>query len=531
MQLTKENVVTLSAISLNKVITEWRDLLGSEHVLTDEAAQAYNNCPSQTVRHIPAVLRPESQVQVQEIVRIAAQHHICLHPVSTGRNWGFGGASPAVNSAVIVDLSRMNRILDFMADLGVITIEPGVTQRQLAEFLEQGNYPFMISASSASPNCSVIGNALERGHGLMPYVDRFLSLTSLKAILPDGQLFQSLLADGGGDIIDKTYKWGAGPYLDGLFSQGGFGIVTQASFILAPKVEQTTMFLLTPRSDVNLDQLLNRLRQVKHNAGHMISTFELGTRTGGLDGDAASITWSITGGIHASREMSKFIIRMMRRDLRDLITDCIFLTRDTVDQVAARRFWQRDTELKKYARDNIDLMKGMLDFYQGIPQDKAMTYAYHHLPDRLQGDETLPSLETNLRNTGLIWYWPILPARGADVRLFLEMMKRVSAKHGFNPVWNFNLEHSTYISAGVHIFYDPETEQTRAMDFYRELFEEGKALGYLPHRAHIESGPLYPKDGQDHYFSLLNRLKQGVDPHGIISMRLPTSKYLDQKSS
>jgi FAD/FMN-containing dehydrogenase len=525
------NVLGLSAFSFDKALSEWTILLGSEHVLTDERAQAYNNCPSQSTRHIPAVLLPTSQEDVRKIMLIAARYRVPLHPVSTGKNWGFGGAAPGTNSAVIVDMHLMNRIVDFIPDLGIVTVEPGVTQRQLSEFLRQGNYPFIVSVSSASPDCSIIGNALERGHGMMPYMDRFASLTSLKAVLPDGSLYQSLLADGGGEEIDRAYKWGVGPYLDGLFSQGGFGLVTQASFILAPKPELTTMFFFRPRPDVTLDELMAKLRRVKHDVGHLISTFELGTRTNAQDHmlsthDISLEGWSVMGGIHASREMTKFVIASMRKDLRSVATDFVFLNEDTIEGYAQKKFWQRDTSLRAYVRENMEMMRGMLGFLEGTPQEKAMMYAYHRRPQALKGDESLKSMERNLRDIGLIWYWPILPARGSDVRMFLQMMERISKRHGFNPVWNFNLEHSTYVSAGVHIFYDPATEQERAMAYYKDLFEEGKAMGYLPHRPHIDSSTLYAPAEQSRFYALLAKLKDAVDPANLISMRvqLPRDK-------
>ena len=48
-----------------------------------------------------------------------------LHPVSTGRNWGYGGAAPPGGHCVLLDLSGLARILDIDATLGTATIEPG----------------------------------------------------------------------------------------------------------------------------------------------------------------------------------------------------------------------------------------------------------------------------------------------------------------------------------------------------------------------------------------------------------------------
>ena len=54
--------------------------------------------------------------------------------------WVGTAATPFVPSAsgcVLMDLGRMNRILDFSEDLAYITVEPGVTQQQVYAFLQE----------------------------------------------------------------------------------------------------------------------------------------------------------------------------------------------------------------------------------------------------------------------------------------------------------------------------------------------------------------------------------------------------------
>ena len=58
------------------------------------------------------------------------------YPISSGRNWGYGGASPVLNDALIVDFNKMNNIRHFDDVNGVVDIEPGVTQGQLAHYLK-----------------------------------------------------------------------------------------------------------------------------------------------------------------------------------------------------------------------------------------------------------------------------------------------------------------------------------------------------------------------------------------------------------
>jgi FAD/FMN-containing dehydrogenase len=53
-----------------------------------------------------AAVAPESAEQVQEIVRIANEFSIPLHPISTGRNLGYGGSAPALSGSVVLDLKH-----------------------------------------------------------------------------------------------------------------------------------------------------------------------------------------------------------------------------------------------------------------------------------------------------------------------------------------------------------------------------------------------------------------------------------------
>src|SRR5690242_4046907 len=105
----------------------WERLLGHDAVRTGSDLERYRKSTSGFARHIAGVVQPRTQDQVVETVKIASRWRVPLYPVSTGRNWGYGCALPAVDGCVIVDLSRMNR-LELDERLGLATLEPGVTQ-------------------------------------------------------------------------------------------------------------------------------------------------------------------------------------------------------------------------------------------------------------------------------------------------------------------------------------------------------------------------------------------------------------------
>ena len=69
------------------------------------------------------------------ILKIANHYRVPIWTVSVGRNLAYGGAAPAMPGATVVDLSRMNRIIEVNADSAYCIVEPGVTFFQLYEYL------------------------------------------------------------------------------------------------------------------------------------------------------------------------------------------------------------------------------------------------------------------------------------------------------------------------------------------------------------------------------------------------------------
>jgi 4-cresol dehydrogenase (hydroxylating) len=214
-----------------KAIQDWRALLGDDKVRTDrEALEPYLAGPivaGVDARVPSAVLSPTTEKQVQAIVVIANTHRTPLWPSCGGENEGYGRATPATRGQVILDLSRMKKIIEVDQELGYCLVEPGVTYGELKQHLEKHAPTLWVDAPLASANVSVVGNILERGSGYTPYSEDFLFSCGMEVVLPGG----NLLRTGMGGIPSSTswqvFKWGFGPYVDGLFSQGNNGIVTK----------------------------------------------------------------------------------------------------------------------------------------------------------------------------------------------------------------------------------------------------------------------------------------------------------------
>ena len=164
----------MSNILVEDALLEWEQVLGRAFLVGAPAAlAAAESATFPTAQRIPVILRPANCDQVREVVRIANQYGLPVYPVSTGKNWGYGSRVPALDGCALLDLSRMNQIIGFDEDLGYVTVQPGVTQNDLLAFLKARESKLWMDATGSSPDCSLIGNAVERGFGHTPYGDHF----------------------------------------------------------------------------------------------------------------------------------------------------------------------------------------------------------------------------------------------------------------------------------------------------------------------------------------------------------------------
>ena len=117
-------------------------------------------------------------------MRIANRHRIPLYTISTGRNLGYGGAAPAWSGSVVLDLKRMNRILEVNEEYAYALVEPGVSYFDLYSLLCK-RHKLKLWIDCPDPGWgSLVGNALDRGSGY--------------TLVLHPQSFRSPLRDGSG---------------------------------------------------------------------------------------------------------------------------------------------------------------------------------------------------------------------------------------------------------------------------------------------------------------------------------------------
>jgi 4-cresol dehydrogenase (hydroxylating) len=149
-----------------------------------------------------------------------------------------------MRGTVILDLRRLNKVLEFDPVLGTCVIEPGCTYRILKDYIEQHNYPFWIDVPGPGPLVGAVGQALERGIGYTAYGDHFGHACGFEVVLADGQVLRTGNASIPGSNTFATTRYGYGPYLNGIFSQSNYGVVTKMGLWLMPKPEVYKPFMV-----------------------------------------------------------------------------------------------------------------------------------------------------------------------------------------------------------------------------------------------------------------------------------------------
>ncbi len=325
-------------ISIANVISDKAELIHEAHLLDNylNGTEGLNNYPDKK-RVIHAIVKVSCPEDIKALLQLANtssandEFKFTIHPVSTGLNWGYGTNQPPQQNTttVIVDLSNLTKIyLD--KDLGLATIEPGVTQQQLSDYLVSLSDEYMVPVTGAGPDCSIIGNAIERGYGITPYTDHFGAVTTLKGFWANGDNYQSSISEldkTSEKLADKSYKWGLGPYLEGLFTQSNLGIVSQMTIRLAKRKPAFTSFFIQISSDSLLEQVIPLIQKILSDYEGIVGSINLMDRrrllsmfaenpNGGkchkvmtdnqveqLAKDWQAPCWTIVGSIYGSRKI------------------------------------------------------------------------------------------------------------------------------------------------------------------------------------------------------------------------------------
>ena len=210
---------------------ELRDAIGADKVKDDDVVLVtYASDISPVPFRKPGfVVLPENKDDVIATLKLANKYSIPVTVMAGGVS--VAGYSIPSEGGIVLDLHRMDKIIEINTDSGYVVVEPGVTFDKLTSALRKKGYRTAIPTAPGSS--TPLGNYLGRPSNSL--CNRHLDLiVDLEVVLPDGTVFST----GSSHFPHAGSNLRYGPFADlaGLYTcgYGTMGIITKAALRIYP---------------------------------------------------------------------------------------------------------------------------------------------------------------------------------------------------------------------------------------------------------------------------------------------------------
>ncbi|MCF7925050.1 MAG: FAD-binding oxidoreductase [Candidatus Izimaplasma sp.] len=223
--LTKEDIATLGRI------------VGTEHIiLKKDIAIDLTHDELGAVSAYPEIVIEVNQTkQVSAIMKYAFQEHI---PVTVrGSGTGLVGACVPIEGGILLDMTKLNNIIELDPINMTLRVEPGVLLMEIAEYVEKEGYFY---APDPGEKSATIGGNIATNAGGMRAVKYGVTrdwIRGLEVVLPNGETIQT-----GGKIVKNSSGYAIKDLIIG--SEGTLGIITEATLKLIQKPKKSVSMLI-----------------------------------------------------------------------------------------------------------------------------------------------------------------------------------------------------------------------------------------------------------------------------------------------
>jgi glycolate oxidase len=228
------------------------ELLGEDRVYTGEAInEDYSHDELGGISKMPDVL--VDVLTTEEVSKIMAYANESSIPVvARGSGTGLVGAAVAIKGGIMLNLTKMNKILELDEENLTLTLEPGVLLMEISKFVEE--YDLFYPPDPGEKSATIGGNISTNAGGMraVKYGVTRDYVRGLTVVLPTGKVIEV-----GGKVVKNSSGYSIKDLVCG--SEGTLGIITQAVLKLIP-LPKKAISLLIPFP--NLDMAINTVPKI-----------------------------------------------------------------------------------------------------------------------------------------------------------------------------------------------------------------------------------------------------------------------------
>ncbi|BDR80562.1 2-hydroxy-acid oxidase [Clostridium tetani] len=226
-----------------KDIEYFISILGKNRVLVgDEISEDFSHDELGGIEKMPDVLvEANTTEEISKIMKYAYENNIPVVPRGSGT--GLVGASIPIYGGIMINLTKMNKILELDEENLTLTVEPGVLLMEIADYVEDKDFFYPPDPGEKS---ATIGGNINTNAGGMRAVKYGVTrdyVRGLEVVLADGTIMEL-----GGKVVKNSSGYSLKDFVCG--SEGTLAIVTKAILKLLPLPKQS-ISLLIPFKDLD----------------------------------------------------------------------------------------------------------------------------------------------------------------------------------------------------------------------------------------------------------------------------------------
>ncbi|CAH0535773.1 4-cresol dehydrogenase [hydroxylating] flavoprotein subunit [Vibrio stylophorae] len=468
----------------------------------DEYALALNGSTCRPA----AIVWPDSENDLKNLIQAANTHHFSLHIVAQGKNWGYGTAQAPTADQVVVNLKQMDRVLEVNETDAYVRIQPGVTQSQLYQAIVDSGADLQLDITAAGKHTSIVGNVLERGFGHTDYSDRFGHVLALRVLLPSGEIIETGMGAYQHSVAKHIYPYGVGPVLQGLFSQSNLGIVLEMTLALQPKPEYDLNVLILCKNFADAPKVVCEIARLKR-LGIVTSGVHTASMARAMGAQAQKMAgaWVITSSLSGPKTIAKARYREMKKALKKVVPSLRFVA-------LTERRWNLIQWVNKHLKSELlGGLKIVWDLKKGVPTDEA-------IKTLLDEKSAHSHMKTAEFPAYFRWICAVTSSQPKDIKRMLGICQPLFAEFGYEERYTMTNVTERAVVLIANIRYDKTPESlARAKAFYQTLDQALLDEGFCPYRSGSGLFDAATPYLEPNHLALLQKLKAALDPNMILS--------------